>query len=372
MKKKKIVFCLSHIMMGGVEKILCQYLMEMKKHPEFDLVVLSKRPVTDSYFIDFFRQHNIRLIDDKNREINFHPHFFMWKILMKPVKIFTRYLSGYKRFFKSADVIIDFCNFSFENELRNVPRKKIVWCHGSILFFNRNNLIEKLNTYDKMVCLSENFKNDFIATYPDAADKIVHICNPLDIESVRQNAATRPAPKSKYFVHVSRLDGIDKDVETVIRAFNIFSESNKNTKLYIVGDGAQKPALEHMAANNPNIIFTGTINEPYYMISGAMALILSSATTIGEGLGLVLMEAQALGTLAISSDVPSGPAEILMNGDAGILFKPRNINQLAQIMTDIDLAPDKHMDKIHVATRNLDRYDAQQLVKKLIKLIQEK
>ncbi|MBD5389044.1 glycosyltransferase, partial [bacterium] len=213
------------------------------------------------------------------------------------------------------------------------------------------------------------FKKDFDAIYPDASDKVTCICNPLDIESVQRNAKKDVAPKCKYFVHVSRLD-IDKDIKTVIRAFDIFSTHHKDVKLYIIGDGVQRQYLQDLAKNNQNIIFTGQINEPYHMISGAKALILSSTITIGEGLGVVLIEAQALGTLAISSNVPSGPAEVLMNGDAGILFESRNVNQLADIMQDVIENPKKYKSRIQTATKNLDRFSARERVKQMIDLIE--
>ena len=99
--------------------------------------------------------------------------------------------------------------------------------------------------------------------------------------------------------------------------------------LYIVGDGPDREKLMMLAQNNNRIIFTGQIDDAYAIIKSAEALILSSSEKIGEGLPTVLIEAQALGTLAVSSDVKSGPAEILMNGKAGILFKTKNPEELA-------------------------------------------
>ena len=43
-----------------------------------------------------------------------------------------------------------------------------------------------------------------------------------------------------------------------------------------------------------------------------------------EGLPNVLIEAQYLGVPVISSDCPSGPKEILLNGKAGTTFKTGN------------------------------------------------
>ena len=91
---------------------------------------------------------------------------------------------------------------------------------------------------------------------------------------------------------------------------------------------------------------------------GAIAHILSSYS---EGLPTVLLEAMAVGTVNISSDCKNGPREILLDGDAGLLFAPGNADELAQ-----------HMDKIwnnkiaveklkNTATKSLARFDAVQI-----------
>ena len=47
-----------------------------------------------------------------------------------------------------------------------------------------------------------------------------------------------------------------------------------------------------------------------------------------EGLPNVLIEAQMMKKFIISSNCPTGPKEILMNGDAGYLFKNNNYKDL--------------------------------------------
>lgn len=137
-----------------------------------------------------------------------------------------------------------------------------------------------------------------------------------------------------YFVAVQRFDPHEKDVETVIRAFNIFAESNKELKLYIVGGGSVEYTdnLKGLCETD-RIIFTGELKNPYSMIKNAEALILSSKMEVGEGLPMVLLESQALNTLCISSNVKSGPPEILLNGQAGLLFETSNPEDLANKLT---------------------------------------
>ena len=52
---KKIVFCMPHIVMGGTEKVLCEYVVFYKKH-NIDVDIISIKKVTDSFFLDLFKQ----------------------------------------------------------------------------------------------------------------------------------------------------------------------------------------------------------------------------------------------------------------------------------------------------------------------------
>ena len=88
-------------------------------------------------------------------------------------------------------------------------------------------------------------------------------------------------------------------------------------------------------------------------MAGAVAHILSS---YNEGLPTVLIEAQTLGVLNISSDCKSGPREILLNGNAGLLFEPGNAEQLSKLMSQVW---NNEVDKeamINNATTALDRF----------------
>lgn len=371
MSKTKILFCMHHIVMGGLEKVLCQYLLELKKDKDIDLCVISKQKITDNYFINFFKHNDIMLIDG----IWYEPpkvHFYLFKKLVKIYArfrnmFFIRHLYGY-------DVYIDFANFSYNKEFQKLKsnKPKIAWCHGGINFFD--NYIrhkERLQIYDKIVCLSESFRCDFIKKYPFLANKIVCIYNPIDFEFVQNGSKKRfYKTNGKYFVAVQRLD-CDKSVETIIDAFSKISERYKDIKLYVVGDGPLKNVLMNKANGNSNIVFTGQLDDAYFIIKKSLGLILSSTKKVGEGLPNVLLEAQVLGTLTISSDVKSGPAEILLNGKAGYLFDAENSDSLCEVLEYVINHTEENEEKIKIATENLYRFDVKNCVNKLKILINE-
>lgn len=358
----KLLFLMNHIIMGGLEKVLLQYVDSLTQHG-IKVTVLSREKVTDQYFIDFFKTRNINLVILNKHNWNFSIN-----------KIISKYVRRIKlnHIIRKYDTIIDFANFTFFNELKNVKKQKIGFCHGSILFFN--SYIDKnvLNIYDDIVCLSDAFMRDFAKQYPQYKNKIHRIYNPINIDNVRKLSHEKVSVHRSYFVAVQRLDSADKDVPTIINAFNIFFKKHPQYNLYIIGDGPQMAELRKMPANNKHIIFTGKIDNPYPFIKNATALILSSTTTVGEGLPNTLLEAQALGTLAISSDVPSGPREILLNGRGGILFKPGNAKDLAKVL---DKVVNKEYDIrkiIECASKNVNRFNANENIKYLLDIIERK
>ena len=94
-------------------------------------------------------------------------------------------------------------------------------------------------------------------------------------------------------------------------------------RLLIIGDGEEKEKLiEYCLLNNlKNVKILSYKSNPYPYIKKSDLFILSS---IYEGLPNVLLEAMALKKYVISSNCPTGPKEILLNGKLGDLFTNNN------------------------------------------------
>ena len=364
--KPKLCFCLDQFIMGGVEKVAMVLLPELKKQYDISLIVESE--IKDPYFLDFFKEQEIPVYCTHNEK----PKSFLKR---KYWKLWGRYANRnrFKYLFKNADLIIDYKNLWWADFLKDIKAPKISVFHGSFPVFQKWGIINRLDSYDKMICLTNSFKQDFVQNYPELSSKIEHIYNPFDFEMVRKKAkeeTTTIKPKHPYFIAVQRLFE-DKDVSCIINAFQIFAQKNKETYLYIVGDGPDKSKLEILADNHPRIVFTGQVDNPYGLIKGAEALILSSTKEVGEGFGNVLLEAQALETLAISSDVKSGPAEILINGKAGLLFPAEDEKSLAQIMSDVVEQKIDTNQLIQTANESLNRFESEKNISTLSSFIQK-
>lgn len=119
-----------------------------------------------------------------------------------------------------------------------------------------------------------------------------------------------------------------KHVGLLLEAFERVRASF-SCRLAILGTGTEEPALRARAQASPyheDIAFFGHQDNPYRFIARSAALVLCSRW---EGFGNVLVEAMALGIAVVSTDCPSGPAEILENGRLGPLVPVDDAEALA-------------------------------------------
>ena len=382
MPKTSIVFCVPNMVIGGVEFVLIRTLAELVKQPDLEIGVILSAPPTEPVFIEWFQAHpqiktyvhmplchKFEALKDKCRVF---PIKQIRKIVFSLYKKFRRARFRRHELIRNADVIVDYANFNYFKELKNVQKHKVTFVHGSINYFNDSGFYARTKYYNKIVVLSDSIKRDLAAQYPDIADKLVHIYNPINIDEIRTRAAQASVPDGKYFTCVSRLD-YDKDIPTLINAFDKFwrDEKRPDIKLYIVGGGPKENEYKQLANQVTacdNIIFAGRQSNPFGYMRGAMAHILSS---YNEGLPTVLIEAAVNDTLNISSNCKSGPAEILMNGDAGILFEPGDADALAQIMSDVYHNRVNAKKMIKNAFMGLTRFSPEKITMQIMQMIRK-
>ncbi|MGA7952684.1 MAG: glycosyltransferase [Gloeobacterales cyanobacterium] len=110
-----------------------------------------------------------------------------------------------------------------------------------------------------------------------------------------------------------------KDFLTLIRAFALV-RNVRPARLVILGSGgpdeAKLNALIRDLVLEEEVELLGYVPNPYAYMARSSVFVLSSAW---EGFGNVLVEAMAVGAEIVSTDCPSGPAEILAQGKYGAL-----------------------------------------------------
>jgi len=101
-------------------------------------------------------------------------------------------------------------------------------------------------------------------------------------------------------------------------------------RLVILGEGPQRRPLERLARElglgSGDLALPGFVANPYAWMARSAVFALSSRW---EGLPNALIEALACGCAVVSSDCPSGPAEILGAGRLGALVPVDDADALA-------------------------------------------
>jgi glycosyltransferase involved in cell wall biosynthesis len=129
------------------------------------------------------------------------------------------------------------------------------------------------------------------------------------------------------FVTAGRLVEM-KDQRNLLQAFAIHLRS-RPARLMLLGVGPKLAELQVLAETlgiAEHVAFEGFVQNPLPYMRAADAFVLSSRS---EGFGNVLVEAMGCGTPVVSTDCPFGPAEILADGQYGVLVPPRNPEALA-------------------------------------------
>ena len=352
---KTIVISSGDLTMGGLQKILVEYLKLIDKN-KYRIVLLIAN--------DYGKKNLFLEEIPKNVEIQFvRPYNLVSKIaeLSKKRKILNRVLlKGYrhksKRVFKSIfleklsklgkiNLIIDF-DGGLKSVLDNLKaEKKIIWIHSSIRKHKQDNKSkisrygEELKKYDKIIAICQEMKEEIKELYPSLSHKIEYIYNPLDcnniIEQGNENiekitSYEKELIESDYFLAISRLDVVQKDFETLIEGYLILKNKGIKEKLYIIGEGNGRVKIEKMIEEKnltKDVILLGQKQNPYVWIKHSKLFIHSSRY---EGLPTVLLEALMMDKFIVSSNCPTGPTEILTNPKVGELFDVGDANQLAE------------------------------------------
>lgn len=123
----------------------------------------------------------------------------------------------------------------------------------------------------------------------------------------------------------------EKDQATLLRAFALLP-AEQNLRLVILGSGPLRGELEEMIESlglAGRVLLPGFVSDPYPWYQTADVFVLSSRY---EGFGNVLVEALECGVPVVSTDCPSGPAEILEAGRYGKLVPVGDPPALAAAM----------------------------------------
>lgn len=248
-----------------------------------------------------------------------------------------------RRIASGYDIIVDF-DLSLRHLAGKFDRPWVGVSHFSFAarLTGRRKKIARLaaqyRRYDAIAVLNQAMASEAATLFGNEIQRVMVLPNTVDVTDI-QRRATAPLPAAMvgidvpYIVSVARLEEGQKDHRTLIAAYvQLLRTSRIAEDLVIVGDGPDRAMLEavaHASGQGDRIHFIGFLSNPHPVVAGASALVLS---TRYEGLGMVLIEALALGKPVVCSDCPTGPREVLDDGRAGLLVPCGDVDALCEAL----------------------------------------
>lgn len=185
-----------------------------------------------------------------------------------------------------------------------------------------------------LMAVSEGVKQDLCRLGAFADERVTVIYNPV-VRGLVNPAPVDPAVRQQLWgpgfnYHVLAVGSFktQKNFPLLLRAFAQLPDS-LNAKLTILGDGILRPELEALIQElgvEDRVALPGFALDPSSWFRSSDLFVLSSSW---EGLPTVMIEALECGVPVVSTDCPSGPAEILDNGRYGRLVPVGDATALA-------------------------------------------
>ena len=225
-----------------------------------------------------------------------------------------------------------------------------------------------LRSADKVIVNSLEFKKKFKTKFKIHSECIY---NPLNKNEIIKKSKIKTKikfdKKKLNLINIGRYSD-QKDQLTLLKAVNRIKDKIK-FNLLLVGRGTEKENLmKYIFKNNlsKQVQLINFQNNPFNLIRSSDIFILSS---LYEGLPNVLLESQVLKKFIISSNCPTGPREILLNGKAGFLFEVGDYMKLSNLILNYSKNRRLLSKKILIGYKNLNRFDYNQNLKKYLNVV---
>ena len=357
--QKKLVIFIPSIEGGGVEKnlfIISKYLKDKIKN--ISVITLSNRYKNRFVGINFIS-----------------PKANFWSKIGRRKKFFVGLFLLFLEILKNRNILV----FSFQGNVyctllcKLLGIKIIVRSNSAPDGWSQNKLKYLVFKYvlgsaDKIIVNSLDFKKKFKTKFKIHAECIY---NPLNKNEIIKKSKI----KNKFKFDKKKLNIINvgrytdqKDQLTILKAVNRIKKKIK-LNLLIVGRGVEKEKLTNFINENNLSKQVQLINfqkNPFNLIKSSDVFILSS---LYEGLPNVLLESQVLKKFIISSNCPTGPREILLNGRAGFLFNVGDYIKLSNLILYYSKNRKSLSKKILIGYKNLNRFDQNKNLNMYYKLI---
>lgn len=343
--KKKIVFVISALDLGGAQKVLC-HLVEYLSARDYLIKVVSLYSDKPGDFFQISRYADVSYLDLERISSG-----VLSGIInnLKRIKVLRGVV-----FKNNPDLVISFLNRTNVLTLLAGARKNapiIVTEHTDAKVGEPSKVWRSLRDW------SYRFATKLVVLTEESYSYYSKIGN-IDIEVIPNPVKECPFSRQKEtvtptLVSVGRLSN-EKGHDLLLKAFQMVSQNFPAWELHIIGDGPLLDELTLLAKSlgiDKKVKFMGAVTNIYEYLSRADIFVLFSRC---EGFPMALCEAMACGLACVAADCPTGPREIIRDGCNGLLVSPENIEQMALTLTRLMSDPEER-DALGQEAKNITR-----------------
>lgn len=340
MKKKKIIFILPQLDIGGVQKTFLnvQRVIDFDKYDVTLYLRKDRQPLKKN--ID--KRINIIANNDRNKYYR-RPYAVLLQILIMFTKIFG-FCSGKEKLTEKLNLMIARYSMKYEYDVYFKDSKydiavayvqgypallcgKFVNAEKKVLFFHTSvDELHEINAsvidnFDIICALHEGQRELIQEWYPSVKDKIAVINNYVDYEDViRKSLEFNVSDAGKKVICTcGRMTAI-KGFDLACKAAKILKDNGIDFLWRFVGDGVERESIERLVCDlglTDKIEFTGMQNNPYPYIASSDVYVQSS---YNEAMPIVIIEAQMLNKPVVSTDT-LGARSLIRNEANGVICK---------------------------------------------------
>lgn len=184
---------------------------------------------------------------------------------------------------------------------------------------------------DWVTAVSKGVKEECEEILKISADRTKVVNNPMvnkTLEEGKEVEVTHPffGKYAQVILAVGRFEW-QKDYDTLFEAFEPLAKERK-VGLFILGKGPLQIRYEQLVKERgleEAVCFAGFDKNPFKYMRRSSVFVLSSRH---EGMPGVLIQAMASGGACVSTDCPTGPNEVIVNGENGFLVPVGDSDQL--------------------------------------------
>jgi len=324
MDNKKLCLVIPSLSAGGMERVMSELAIYFSgiSYLEVHLIILGKGKrffeVPSSVTVhepDFYFNNKYRV---------YHTFKMLW-FLRKSVKFIKPHsILSFGEMYNSFVLLGTlFLNSNVYVSDRSKPDKQ--W--GKI----HETMRKLLYKHAKGIVAQTNYSRQFLANETKHRNICV-IPNPV------QKFTRAPKERKNIILNVGRLIKTKK-IDVLIDLFS--KTAYADWELWIVGDGPELKYLERVVRDKElinQVKFWGNQKDIQWYYSQADIF---AFTSVSEGFPNALLEALSAGLACISFDCIAGPADLIKNGENGILVKEMDeksyLGNLITLMEDVEL-----------------------------------